>query len=436
MQTVIFLTEPSGILALTDCKFGNCLWTFCLCENDILAAFRELFPHISQYTDMSSSFQMLFNKYIILNKYKKSSILALFYYNIVMKILVGVSGGVDSACALHMLKTKDHDVIGVMMKIYDGEVKTLANSCYGTDKKKEIQDAKNNCNFVDCKFHLIDLTKEYNEIVFEKFKNQYLNGLTPNPCVICNKYIKFGLLPKMARQNGIDFDKFATGHYARNEFNDKTGRWELKRGINPKKDQSYFLYKLSQDELKYILFPLGNMLKEDVRKYALQNNIPSATKQDSQDFYKGNYSELFDVSSKKGEIKDVFGNVLGFHEGIFNYTIGQRKGLCIAYKEPLYVLDIDKSTNSVIVGIKSQTYSKGLVARDFNWLSITNPQKPFQAKAKIRSASEPQEVVVYPEIDEVKIEFKEKISSIAPAQAVVLYDEDRVLGGGTIVSRF
>ena len=190
-----------------------------------------------------------------------------------MNILVGVSGGVDSACVLNILKAQGHSVVGAMMKIYDGEIKTIANSCYGTDKKKEINDAIAVCNAADVPFYLVDLSKEFNEIVFSEFKNLYLNGLTPNPCVMCNKFIKFGLFPKAAKKMGLRFEKFATGHYARNELNPCTLRYELKKGINPKKDQTYFLYKLSQDELKNILFPLGGYEKEQVRKYALENNI-------------------------------------------------------------------------------------------------------------------------------------------------------------------
>ncbi len=353
-----------------------------------------------------------------------------------MNILVGVSGGVDSAVALHILKSKGYNVIGAMMKIYDGEIKTIANSCYGTDKKKEISDAINNCEHCGCEFHLFDLSKEYDEIVFQEFKRQYLNGLTPNPCVICNKFIKFGLFPNFARKNGIIFDKFATGHYAKNEYNSETGRYELKKGKNPKKDQTYFLYKLSQDELKNIIFPLGNMEKEEVRSYALKYNIPVAKKNDSQDFYKGSFKDLFDISDQQGEIIDINGNILGYHEGIFNYTIGQRKGLKIAYSEPLYVIDIYQKTNQIVVGCKKDTFRRGLIAEDVNWVAIEKQSKPFEATAKIRSASNPVDVIVYPKNEEIKVEFKEKISAIAPSQAVVLYKNDVVLAGGTITCSF
>ena len=353
-----------------------------------------------------------------------------------MNILVGVSGGVDSACVLNILKAQGHSVVGAMMKIYDGEIKTIANSCYGTDKKKEINDAIAVCNAADVPFYLVDLSKEFNEIVFSEFKNLYLNGLTPNPCVMCNKFIKFGLFPKAAKKMGLRFEKFATGHYARNELNPCTLRYELKKGINPKKDQTYFLYKLSQDELKNILFPLGGYEKEQVRKYALENNIPVARKNDSQDFYKGNYSDLFDCEKAEGNITDRKGNVLGHHNGIWNYTIGQRKGLKIAYSEPLYVLEIDKATNSVIVGTKDETYNKFLVANEVNWVALNQPKEPFEATAKIRSASNPVDVIVYPYDDKIKVEFKNEISSIAPAQSVVLYHDDVVLGGGSIIKAY
>ncbi len=353
-----------------------------------------------------------------------------------MNILVGVSGGVDSAVALNLLKNQGHSVMGAMMKIYDGDIKTIANSCYGTNKKKEIEDAKNICKNADCDFHLIDLSKEFDKIVFQNFKAQYLKGITPNPCVICNKYIKFGLFIKKAKDLGLIFDKFATGHYARNVFNETTGRWELKIGKNPKKDQTYFLYKLSQDELKNILFPLGNMEKDETRKIAKEVGLIVADKQDSQDFYKGDYSGLFDTEESKGKIVDRYGNVLGHHQGIWNYTIGQRKGLKIAYSEPLYVLDIDESTNSVIVGIKDETYNKGLIADDINWVAMEKTNKPFEATAKIRSASTPKKVTVYPKDDKIKVEFEDKISSIAKGQAVVIYNDDTLLLGGTIVTSF
>mgnify|MGYP005775559697 CR=1 FL=1 len=351
-----------------------------------------------------------------------------------MNILVGISGGVDSAVAAHILKSQGHNIFGAMMKIYSGEYKnTLANSCYGTDKTREINDAINNCKSIGCDFNLIDVSSEFNEFVFEKFKREYLNARTPNPCVLCNPLIKFGVFPNKARDMGINFDKFATGHYIRNEYDEKIGKYILKRGIDPKKDQSYFLYALKQETLKNVLFPLGDMTKADVRNYALLNNIPVANKQDSQDFYSGSYADLLSVSESKGDIVDKYGNVLGQHNGVHNYTIGQRKGLLIAYSEPLYVIGFDTKLNQVIVSTKDDTYNKGLVATNLTWTFWDKPENKFTAKAKIRSAQQPFDCEVEILDDtSARVVFDLPQSSVAPGQAVVFYDDDIVLGGGTI----
>ena len=351
-----------------------------------------------------------------------------------MRVLVGISGGVDSAVAAHILKSKGYHVQGAMMKIYSGEPKnTLARSCYGSDKKKEILDARANCRVIGCDFRVIDVSHQFNELVFKKFKNEYLNARTPNPCVLCNPLIKFGVFPRMARESGVLFDKFATGHYVRNEYDAGSGRYLLKRAVNTKKDQSYFLYALTQEKLKDILFPLGSMQKEDVRRYALENGIPVAQKQDSQDFYAGKYSDLFDDNGKAGDIVDLHGNILGKHKGLQNYTIGQRKGLLIAYSEPLYVVGFDTVLNRLIVSTKDNTYSKGLIAGDVNWICAQPAGHSFAAQVKIRSAQQPVNCVVYPQGgNEIKVFFETPQSAVAPGQAAVLYDGDTVLGGGTI----
>ena len=353
-----------------------------------------------------------------------------------MKILVGVSGGVDSAVALHMLKSQGHSVVGAMMKIYSGDIKSIANSCYGTDKVKEENDALANCNHVGCEFLTVDLASEFDNVVFSEFKKQYLSGLTPNPCVMCNKLIKFGAFPKAIQKLGMQFDKFATGHYARNEFNSNTGRWELKKGINPKKDQTYFLYRLSQEELSNILFPLCGMQKEEVRDYAIKNSIPVAQKQDSQDFYKGDYSELFDVAPIKGELKDKYGNVLGYHDGIWNYTIGQRKGIGVAAAAPLYVVELRKETNEVVVAFKEESLNKGLIANKITLSAIDKITEPIKCQVKIRSSQEPKPATIKPWGEKIAVEFDELQSPIATGQSVVFYDDETVLGGGIIESVF
>lgn len=353
-----------------------------------------------------------------------------------MNILVGVSGGVDSAVAAHILKAEGHSITAAMMKIYSGKYKNNSlNSCYASDKSNEISDAIANCRVIGCDFSIIDVSHEFNELVFSRFKKEYLNARTPNPCVLCNPLVKFGVFLKLAKKQGIEFDKFATGHYVRNEYNNEIGKFQLKRGVNDKKDQSYFLYGLSQDVLQNVLFPLGNMQKDDVRLYAQENNIPVAEKRDSQDFYSGSYSDLLECGDNFGEIVDKFGNILGKHNGLHNYTIGQRKGLCIAYSEPLYVIGFDITSNRLIVSTKDDTYSNGLIADELNWIFWEKPARSFFAQAKIRSSQKPFSCKVELVDNYAKVDFEIPQSSIAPGQAIVFYQDDIVLGGGVIKSQ-
>lgn len=347
-------------------------------------------------------------------------------------VLVGVSGGVDSAVCALKLKQAGYNVIGAMMKVYDGEIKSIANSCYGTDKNKEIADAKAICKKIGIDFHLIDCSKEFDKLVFEKFKNEYKNGRTPNPCVLCNPLIKFGIFPELAKKVGLEFDKFATGHYAGVEYNSKFGKYLLKQGVNQKKDQTYFLYKLSQEKLSNILFPLGSFEKEEVRAFAGENGLIVHDKADSQDFYKGNYTEIIEAKENCGNIRHINGKILGRHNGIFNYTIGQRKGLKIAFENPLYVIKFDLVNNEVIVGEKEYTFSKALFAKDLNWIFYDDVPSEIMASAKIRSAGQKAECKIYIEADGARVEFLEPQNAITPGQAVVFYDNDTVLGGGTI----
>lgn len=358
----------------------------------------------------------------------------LTYVNIdFMNILAGISGGVDSAVAAHILRSQGHHIFGAMMKIYNGEVKNSAfNSCYAADKSNEIADAKANCNVLGCEFYLIDVSKEFHNLVFKVFKNEYLNARTPNPCVICNPLIKFGVFPQKVRNIGIEFDKFATGHYVVNEFNPDIGKFQLKRARDLSKDQSYFLYALKQNTLKNVLFPLGNMLKSEVRQYALDNNLPVALKRDSQDFYSGSYSDLFNCKDNSGDIVDKFGNILGRHNGLHNYTIGQRKGLLISYSEPLYVIGFDVKFNRLIVSTKNDTYFNGLIAKNLNWIFWDKPKKSFDAQAKIRSSQQPFLCHVDLINDEARVIFDVPQSAVAPGQAIVFYNNEIVLGGGVI----
>ncbi len=349
-----------------------------------------------------------------------------------LTVLVGISGGVDSAVCALKLKQAGYNVIGAMMKVYDGDIKTIANSCYGADKNKEIADAKAICEKIGIEFHLIDCANEFDRLVFNKFKSEYKIGRTPNPCVLCNPLIKFGAFPLLARKSGLKFDKFATGHYARIEFDKNLNKYLLKQGINQKKDQTYFLYKLTQDKLQNILFPLGNIEKEDVRAFAKENGLVVHDKTDSQDFYKGDYAEIIEAKENRGNIRHINGKVLGTHNGIFNYTIGQRKGLKIAYENPLYVIKFNLDNNEVIVGEKEYTYSNTLFAKNLSWTFYDDVPDIIHASAKIRSAGQKAECKIFIENNGARVEFLEPQNAITAGQAVVFYDGDVVLGGGTI----
>ena len=278
---------------------------------------------------------------------------------------------------------------------------------------------------------MINCVEKYEEIVLANFKKEYVDGRTPNPCVWCNAYIKFGALPEMARAQGIEFDKFATGHYAQVE--EQNGHFYLKRGIAPKKDQSYFLYRLKQEQLQNIILPLGKFSKEEIREIALKHGLLSAEKPDSQDFYGGDYNELLGLEENIGNIVDTQGNILGTHKGIWNYTVGQRKGIGIAAKEALYVLRLDKDKNEVVVGFADETFKKQLVANNVNFIIPVKIGKEISAGVKIRSTQQPQDAkIIRNEGDTVTVTFDEYQKSIALGQSAVFYDGDRVIGGGII----
>lgn len=354
-----------------------------------------------------------------------------------MKVLVGLSGGVDSSVAALVLKEQGYEVIGATMSIWGKKGLAVAqgkhNACYGPDEVEDIEAAQNLANQLGIPYHVVDCVTKYEDIVIKNFKKEYLDGHTPNPCVWCNALIKFGVLPEIARLNGVEFDKFATGHYAK--VVEENGRYILKRGIAPHKDQSYFLYRLKQEQLKNIILPLGDYTKEQIRQIAKENGLQAADKPDSQDFYGGDYNELLDVEDKIGNIVDLEGKVLGQHKGIWNYTIGQRKGIGVSASEPLYVLELRKETNEVIIGPADKTFKKSLIADDLNWIAIDGLKEPMRCQAKIRSTQQPTPVEIRPYgQDGVEVIFDDVQKSIAIGQSAVFYDGDRVLGGGVIKS--
>jgi tRNA-uridine 2-sulfurtransferase len=354
--------------------------------------------------------------------------------NIKMKIAVGLSGGVDSAVAAYLLKKAGHEVVGVTMKIWDDSMKGVikGNACFGPEEKEDLVDIKKITSFLDIPFYEIDLSKEYSQNILEYFKEEYTAGRTPNPCVRCNQSMKFGLLIDKAK-TVIDFDKFATGHYAVIKKDKKSGRYILKKGEDKTKDQSYFLSLLSQEQLGIAYFPLGHLKKRKVKKIAKKIGLFVHDKKESQDFYSGDYEDLLEKIPEKGNIVDKNGKVLGKHKGIVHYTIGQRKGLGIGHSSPLYVTGIDRENNTVIVGEDDELFKSEIIVNNPNWVSITPPEKPLKVKAKIRYLHKEATALITKLDDKrLKLVFEKPQRAIAPGQFAVFYHGKKVLGGGVI----
>ena len=354
-----------------------------------------------------------------------------------LKVAVGLSGGVDSSVAAALLCQQDYEVYGITMEIYDGSVQldeSAKHACYGPGEKEDVESAAAICEKLKIPFQAIDLRQEYKTHVIDYFRNEYLEGKTPNPCVVCNQKLKFGFLLEKARQAGCDFDYFATGHYARIV---KSGnRFLLKRATDRLKDQTYFLYGLMPQQLARSLFPVGDHTKQQVREMARALGLETADREESQDFIDGgDYSILFSEDEiKAGEIVDEKGQVLGEHRGIIHYTIGQRRGLGIASHQPLYVSRIDAANNRIVVS-PHEHRSKGLVATDLNLIAVDRIERPLDVQVKIRLRHKETAATVYPAVgDQTRILFEKPQMSVTPGQSAVIYAEDTVLGGGIITA--
>jgi tRNA-specific 2-thiouridylase len=353
------------------------------------------------------------------------------------RVAVGLSGGVDSSVAAALVKEMGYEVLGLTMEIYDPAV-TLheagRHACYGPGEKEDVEVAERVCRNLGVPFHLIDLRQEYRNHVIEYFRREYLEGKTPNPCVVCNQKLKFGFLLEKARAAGLDFDYFATGHYAR--VTGSGQRFLLQRALDTSKDQTYFLYGLTQEQLSRILFPLGAYTKDRVRQMARTLNLETAERRESQDFIAGgDYLPLFNQEEvRAGEILDQSGKVLGKHRGIMRYTIGQRRGLGIASSRPFYVVRIDARNNQVVVS-HEEPFSRGVIVTGLNLIALEAIEQPLQVEAKIRLQHRAAPATVFPpENGMTRIIFQKPQPSVTPGQSAVLYSGDIVYGGGVIQS--
>jgi tRNA-specific 2-thiouridylase len=355
-----------------------------------------------------------------------------------MKIVVAMSGGVDSSVAAALLKEAGHEVIGATMRLYTPDNKDNGRHETVFDT---VADARKVAEKLGIPHHVIDLRDAFARTIIADFCEEYRLGRTPNPCVRCNQLIKFGVLWEKARELGADL--FATGHYARIEKDVNTGKYLLKKGKDPLKDQSYFLCRLTQEQLSRTLFVLGGLTKVAVRQIAREMGLPAATRPESQEicFIPGNDYGAFlqsyaPIEASPGPVIDTEGNFLGQHRGIMYYTIGQRKGLGIAAPASRYVTAIEPERNAVIVGTKEQTYTDTLVADNVNWISGTAPDYPLNIKARVRYRHAEAAATVTP-LDNTRIYVKYSAPQMAvtPGQAVVFYDGDTVIGGGTIIKQ-
>jgi len=354
------------------------------------------------------------------------------------RVAVAMSGGVDSSVTAALLQEQGYEVIGVSMRVWDptaffAETECGSQTCCSPD---DVRDAGRIADQLEIPFYVVDFEQEFRRLVVDDFVNEYYSGRTPNPCARCNRLVKFGLLLDKAAGLGADF--MATGHYARIEQGDD-GFFQLLKGRDPKKDQSYFLFGLTQAQLSRSLFPLGSLAKPEVRELAARFNLRVAEKKESQEicFIPDNdYVRFIEAERSFGDLSgDIVtrdGTVVGRHRGAHRYTVGQRRGLGIAWKEPLYVLGVDALRRRVVVGPKEELYRVDLTAADLNWI-MPAPDAEFATTCRIRYRHQPVPCRVTPlEGDRVKVRFDQPEKSITPGQAVVFYQGDRVLGGGWI----
>lgn len=352
------------------------------------------------------------------------------------KALIAMSGGVDSSVAAAKMLEEGYDCIGITMKLYDNNDIGLeqTKTCCSLD---DVEDARRVCECLGISFYVNNFKSDFSKCVIDRFVDEYREGRTPNPCIDCNRYLKFDRLYKRAKE--LECDVIVTGHYVRVIHNTETGLYELHKGMDPNKDQSYVLYMLTQEQLAHTRFPIGEMCKDETRSIAEIHGFVNAHKSDSQDICfipDGDYHRFLKehgVECSPGDFIDEQGNILGQHTGICNYTIGQRKGLGISAKAPYYVKEIRPRSNVVVLSDNDSLFSDTLKAVNVNWTLGKPDEDIIRCSAKIRYRHREAPATVYIEGDEIKVVFDEPQRAITAGQAVVLYDGDLVLGGGTII---
>ncbi len=345
------------------------------------------------------------------------------------KVLIAMSGGVDSSVAANIIKSQGYEAAGAIMSLFGDE---------GSGKPEDVQDARSVAQNLGMPFYVLELSEDFKKSVITDFVEAYKNGLTPNPCIVCNKHIKFGSFIKKADELGFDY--VATGHYAKVEFDKKINRYVVKKADDETKDQSYMLWTLSQGQLSRVLLPLGSLSKEEARNAARKAGFENADKHDSQDICfvpDGEYAAFIErwcgEKFPKGEFVNKAGEFIAEHKGLINYTIGQRKGLGIAAPAPYYVLKKDAENNKVILGSNDDLFLDTLEATDVNFISIENLTEPLKVKAKVRYKQKETDATIHLlENGDVKVVFDVPQRAITPGQSVVFYDGDTVLGGGII----